>query len=396
MDSATESTSTYFLIVSFIALIVIAGCESPGSVGSDIGDSKADVVVDSFSVGDITARNFNYYSGGYEFFSAGEYNDPLLGNLRATGLIKPNLPLAAEDSLTEDSRMFMRLILEGSQTYGDSLADQSFDIYEIDELWRSNAFRIQNDIQLDEENGPLTSFTIGAEDSIDVELPSNWVDKYRAYSDTANADSLYERDVFGLALVPSENSNKIIAPSSGGTQFVIQNPVAEDTFDVASNRWAYMLERDNSGSVPQGSVAWHSTREQILSFELDLASLDMQGTDIARAELVFYQNNELSSADRPTAQTAQLHLVNPDELPENITPGNPIANGSYSGDDGAFHFSFTNQIQSFLSNGIPEDREFVLTLNIDGMIKTSIIHTNQASADKRPKLIITSLKNNTN
>ena len=408
MSSAFFKASTYCLVVVFLALIGLAGCESPGSVGSDLGESKADVVVDTLSdnyITGITTRSFNYYSGNFQFFSAGEYEDPLFGNLRATGLIKPSLPTTAGDSLTQDSEMSMRLIFDGSRVYGDSLAEQTYDLYEVNELWRGRAFKLYDDIQLDELQGPISSFTVGVEDSIDVPLPQEWVDTYRAYADTANADSLYEREVFGLALVPTGDSNKIVAPNMSSTRFSIINPTEEDTFDVNSNRWAYMLERGGS-SFPEGSVALHSTNEQILSFGLDLGSTDIRATDISKAELVLYQNNELMdqsmqsespTSDRPAVQLAQLYLVNPDQLPDNITPGSPVANGFYSEDDEAFHFSITSQIQSILLNdGLSEDSEFVVTLGPNGIVRSSVIYTNDAPADKRPKLIITSLKNNSN
>jgi len=366
------------------------------------------VVVDTLSGNyftGLTTRSFNYYSGDFQFFSAGEYDDPLFGNIRATGMIKPDLPAAASDSLTENSKMSMRLVLGGSQVYGDSLANQTFDVYEIDELWRGRTFKLYDNIALDQANGPITSFTVGSEDSLDVPLPQEWVDKYRAYTDTTNADSLYERDLFGLALVPTNDSNKIIAPNLNATRFSVINPVAEDTFGIGTDRWAYMLERGSS-SLPQSSVAIHSTKEQVLSFSLDLSSFDVRAPDIARAELVLYQNNELMdqsmqsespSTNRPVVESVQLHLVNPDQLPENIIPGNPIANGFYSTADEAFHFALTSQVQNILTNdNVLENNEFVVTLTTNGIIRSSVIYTDEAPADKQPKLIITSLKNNSN
>jgi hypothetical protein len=409
VNTAFRKANTYCLVIIVFALLGLAGCESPGSVGSDLGESKADVVIDTLSGSNFTnmgTRSFNFYSGDFQFISAGQFDDPLYGNLKATALIKPTLPIVAEDSLTPNSQMSMRLSFDGSRVYGDSLANQTFDVYEIDELWRSESFKIYDDIQLDEANGPITSFTLGAEDSLDVPLPDEWVDTYQAYSDTTNADSLYERDVFGLALVPTSESNKIIAANIGTTRFSVINPVDEDTFEVNSDRWAYMLERGSGSTLPQGSVALHSTNEQIVNFNLDLSSLDIQATDVAKAELVFYQNTDLMdqslqsvspSAGRPEVQVAQLHLVNSEQLPDNITPGNPIANGIYSTDDEAFHFSFTSQIQNLLTgDGVPEGNEFLITLNPNGIIRSSVIYTNEAPADKQPKLIITSLKNNSN
>ena len=403
MIGTFRSALSFCLTLLCVMLLALAGCENPGSVGTGIGDSRADVVIDTIAVDNINTRNFNYYSGNFSYFSAGQYDDPLLGNITATGLIKPALPTVSDESVNEDAGMLMRLIFNNNQVYGDSLSDQTFDIYEVGEIWRSNAVRLQDDLQLDQANGPIGSFTVGSEDSVDIELPQEWVRKYRQYADTTNSDSLYSREVFGLALVPS-NSNKIIAPNTADTRFVIQNPDA-DTFSVSTSEWGYLLERGNTGGLPQGSVAWHGTYEQLLSFGLDLSGIDVQGPDIAKAELVLYRNDELMqqslqsepiSAGRPDESNARLYLVNPEDLPDNITPGTPIANGSYSSDDGAYHFRITGQLQTLLDGGFPEDQELVVTLVNDGIVKTSVMYDENAPADKRPKLIITSLKNNTN
>ncbi|WP_138430892.1 hypothetical protein [Fodinibius saliphilus] len=401
MNSAFQSASTFSLIVLLVALIGLAGCENPGSLGKDIGNEKADLVIDTLGVSNLESRNFNFYSGGYPFFSAGEFDDPLLGNIKATGLIKPSLPSKVrDDSLTSNSKMLMRVILDGGKAYGDSLAEQHFDIYKVDEAWRSQSTRLGDDIKLDTNNGPIASFSIGGVDSIDVPLPDDWVEMYRSYADTANADSLYKRNVFGLALVPT-NGKKIIAPNVSRTKFVVQNPVEEDTFSVRTHERAYMLER-NEKALPSGVTKWYSTKEQILTFDLDLSSVDVQAPDVSRAELVFYQDSDLmeqslqAGLSRPQSERAQLHLVDSDQLPVNIAPGNPVTNGFYSTEDDAFHFQVTPQVQRILAEGLEDNKKFVITLNNDGIIRTSIIHTNEASVEKRPKLIITSLKNSSN
>lgn len=402
MNKAFRSASSHCIILIAITLVGLAGCENPGSIGSDIGGTKATVAIDTFSVDGVTTRSLNYYSGDYSFFSAGQYEDPLFGNLRAMGLIKPSLPRTSQDTLASDAKMIMRLMFDGTQVYGDSLAGQSFDIYKVKDAWRARSIKLQDNIALYDSNGPIGSFTVGAGDSASVELPSEWVQEYRTYAND-NADSLYHFEQYGLALVPS-GSNKIIAPNIDSTKFVIQNP-GVDTFRVSVNQAAYTLERSNTGSLPQGSVAWHSTQENVLQFDLNLSKIDVHASDIARAELVLYQNVELmqsslssepSSVVRPGETAARLFLVDTAQLPDNITPGNPVAQGSYSTDDEAFHFPLTSQLQSMLSRGVPEGQKFVVKLSNNGIIKSSVIYTDQAPAAKRPKIIITSLKNNSN
>lgn len=401
MDCIFRRTGSFFFAL-FVALLGLSGCENPGSIDGTIGGPGAEVTIDTLAINSITSRSVNFYSGSFSHFSAGAYDDPLLGNLRATGLIKPGLPIASADTLTDNSKMLMRILLDGSQVYGDSLADQTFDVYEISELWRGKAIKLKDELQLDKANGPLTSFTMGEEDSVDVELPSEWIQEYREYA-SANADSLYRVEQSGFAIVPT-NSNKILALNSSSTRFVVQNPQA-DTFNVTSNQWGYLLERNNAGPLPEGSIAWHSTHESILNLNIDLAQIEVPPSGISNTKLVLYQNNDLmensldsesSSVDRAKETTAQLYMVDPDQLPDNITRAQPVANGFYSEDDGAFHFDVTSLMQNLLTNGMQEGQELIMTLTNNGVIKSSVIYTENASFDKRPKLIITSLKNSSN
>lgn len=379
---------------------VLAGCESPGSVGSGLSESGAEVEVVRDTIGVIDTVSFNSYSGSYSHFSAGAYNDPLFGELTATGLVKPSLP-ASGDSLEEDATMKMRIIFDSRNVYGDTLADQTFDIYKIEEYWRGRAYKLKDEIQLDQSQA-IASFTAETGDSLDVELDPSWVaDYYREYaeSDAANADSLYQNEVYGLALVPT-GSNKIIPLDAQSTRFVIENPES-DTFEVSNNQWAYHLNRGNEPEHPGGSVAVYNMLENILNFRLDVSDIDINGPSISRAELVIYEDDismEQSisgSVKRPQPQSAQLHFVNPSQTPDNLISGNPVSNGSYSEDDRAFHFNITSLMQNGLINGFPENQEFYFMLPNDGTPKASLL-TVDPENEKSPKLIITYLKNSTN
>lgn len=401
MFKAFLGIRSYILLIAVI-LVGIAGCDNPGSVGSELGRTKAAVSVDTFAISNVNSYPSDYYSGGFSYFSLGKYNDPLFGTVEATGLIKPALPISVENTVSDDAKMFMRLFFEDDNEYGDAEASQKFDIYEIDEIWRSNAVKLHDNLDLKDSNGPLGSFTATNGDSLDVEIPSEWVQKYREYVNNS-ADSLYEIEQFGLALVPSD-SNKIIAPIADSTRFVIKNSIV-DSFKVGATDAAYLLNRRSDGSVPDNSVAWHSTIENLVEFDLDMQQIDVDPSDISKAELIFYRNNDLlesslssepSSVSRLEETTAYLYLINPNDLPANITPGNPVAQGSYSSDDEGYHFPFTNQLQNLITQDIPEGNVFMMTLSNNGMIKSTVIYTDKASYSKQPKIIITSLKNSSN
>ncbi|HEX6983124.1 MAG TPA: hypothetical protein VF181_10220 [Balneolaceae bacterium] len=397
MISAFRSTGS-LCVVLVIGVLLMSGCENPGSVGGDLRENRADVVIDTFAVDAISTNQYSWYSGAYPYFSAGSFDDPLFGSLTTIGMLKPRLPgLTDSTGMGPDAVMKMRLIINDEQIYGEQTSPQQFDVYTISELWRSESWKLEDDIQFN-ANQRVASFSVQNQDSLDVILDSTWVQTYREFAQDTSAasDSVYKYEVFGLAIVPS-NSSKIIPINSNSTRFVIETE--SDTFSVSLAEWAYSLNRGNS-TIPQVSLPLHSTYESVLNFDLDVSAMDIQGVGISKAELVLYANTPVlesslpASAERADAASAQLYIADPEFTPENIALGSPLVTGTYSEDDNAYHFTITSIVQRILLDGISENQEFYITFSNNGIIKSSLIFGEDAPADKTPKLIITSLKNN--
>ncbi|MGD8749165.1 MAG: hypothetical protein PVI44_11910 [Balneolaceae bacterium] len=379
----------------------MSGCDDAGPVGSDLTKPGAEVTVDTITVNTIDTTHTSTFSGGKNYFSAGAYSDPIFGDISAIGMVEPKLPPSV-DSVQSNAKMLMRIIINGDEVYGDSSAIQDFDIYEIDEYWEIAGQKMKDDIKIN-MNAKVASFSIGEEDSLDVELSSNWFDKYYKFaSDTSSdADSLYEHEVYGLALVP-QNSKKIIPLDRTSTRFVIQNPDT-DTVSVNMSKYAYSLDRTNE-SFPQGSVPLYSTYESVLQLDVDLSDINAEASTISKTELVLYQNNaaleqslqsEPLSVQRPPEKNVQLHLADPEDIPKAIDPGSPIASGAYNRTDGAYHLDITSLAQQILLNGFPAGQKNYITLINNGIITPSLLYTNseQVPVNKKPKIIITYLKN---
>lgn len=409
MDKPFRSLGSFFAIVICSTLLGLSGCEDPGSVGSELSDSNADVVTDTIFVDDMQTQEYTSYSGELSFFSAGHYNDPLFGELETTAFAKPGLP-ASGDSIEADANMLMRVILEEGQAYGDTMATQEFSIYEVDELWRARALKLDDDIQINTEE-KVGSFSVGDEDSLDVELSQEWVDEYRQFTDTTDADSAYRYNFYGLAMV-SDNDNKIIPLDASDTRFVIENPES-DTFDVSTSQWGYTLQHGQENNVPEGSAPFYSTLESVVNFSsLGVEDLDLQASAFSRAELVLHQNtsvmeqslqSEPTSVQRPPESTVYLHFVDSTGVPDNIDPGGQVDDinkieGEYSASDGTYRFGITNLVDRIIQAGLPEGRQFYITSPNSGVIRSGLVYTDsdQVPEDKRPQIIITSLKNNSN
>lgn len=401
-DSIFRSVGSFSLALGIVILVAISGCENPGSVGTGLGGPGADVVVDTIAVTGFDTLHTNAYSGLRSYFSAGEYNDALFGNVSAIGMLEPRMPAAA-DTIHADDKMMMRIILNGNQVYGDSAASQDFDIYEIGEDWRGQTQKMKDDIKINTAN-KVGSFTVGQEDSLDVKLSDEWYGKYYKYAtdsdiSASDRDSVFQENVHGLALV-AQNSNKIIPLNASKTRFVITSQDS-DTVSVNMAKWAYSLDRSNE-SYPQHSLPLFSTYESILNFKLDLSSIDYEPSTISKSELIFYQNtsaleqslqSEPSTVQRPPEKNMNLQIVSDTlEIPKNIDPGNPLVEGSYSDEDGAFHLDMTSITQQILLNKFPEGQTYYVTFSNNGIITPSLIFSEDAP-ERTPKIVITHLKN---
>ncbi|WP_445665483.1 hypothetical protein [Fodinibius sp. AD559] len=394
-------------------MVGFSACENPGSVGSDITGPTSEVVQDTLIIDGLTSVDATSYSGEQNFFSAGSFDDPLFGSMDVTGYLKPNLP-ASSDTMKADGELLLRIMYNLGQVSGDSVGTQQFGLYQIDQYWRDRVLKVNDKLSLGQKLG---EFSVGSEDSLMInlsDLASEWVDKYRTYAEdskadeTGSVDSTYKYDAHGLALVP-QNSTKILPLYRDSTRFVIEHPEA-DTFDVSLNRWGYYLNRGSNTTIPQGSIPLHSTYENVLNFKrLGIDQLDIQVSGLSRAILVLNENTdaleqslsgEPSTIKRAKEQVAYLHLADPEGLPENIDPGAPLNSptrlqGSYSVENGTFRFDVTRLVENIIRNGFPEDREFFITLPNNGVIKSTLIMTDddQVPAGLKPKIIITSLKN---
>lgn len=377
--------------------VALSGCESPGPVGNSLAGSETELSVDTLQIGAIDTESLNAYSGQRNFFSLGQFDDPLFGNVKTTAYLRPNLPAAtSSDTMEENAGMKLRLLFDTGQAYGDTLQPGTFEIYEIAQRWRGKALRLKDPLSLD-DSYQVGSFTLENEDSLDVSLNQEWISKYRTHfvNSSENRDSTYKENFFGLAIIPQDNS-KILPLRPGSTRFVIENPEA-DTFDVSSDQWAYNLEREEGITYPEDSGPLFSTYEQILNFDIGFQQMDLSVSNISKVELVFYENvSALEAAEtvRPTINNMRLHLVSPSQVPANIDPGNPLAIGSYDEDNRAYRFNITSFAKSALLSPLDPDERFYLVISNNGVVKSTLLYLDgQVQSAKAPQLIITSVQN---
>lgn len=386
-----------FLVVS-VSGFLLTGCESPGSVGGSFTDPGTQVQDTVFAVTDVQTDSFITYSGRLSFFSAGQFNDPLFGNLSARSFIKPSLPGLTTDTLSSDVQMNLRLLVEDGSVYGDTLSTAEYDLVEIDQIWRGRAVELNDELELTQNL--VGSFSIDeSTDSLDVPLASDWVQRYRAYYNaiSANRDSLYLYDFHGLAMVP-RNESKIIPFDPSQIRFVTID-TGSDTSTINPSQWAYTLNRSNAADAPGGSSKAISTLEQVLKFDLDLSKEDLGTVNISKVELVFYQNDQAlqnsisqasGSAKRPAVNSAGLYFSRPEDVPVSLSTSSPVARANYNAADGSYRFDITGFTNGVLLDGTGDENSFYITLQSNnGIISSSLLYNDQGPEEKRPKIIVT-------
>jgi len=399
MSVARKNATVFclFLVVS-VSGFLLTGCESPGSVGGSFTDPGTQVQDTVFAVNDVQTDSFTTFSGRLSFFSAGQFNDPLFGDLSVRSFIKPSLPGLTSDTLSSNVQMNLRLLIEDGSIYGDTLSTAEYDLVEIDQIWRGRAVELNDELELSQNL--VGSFSVDeSTDSLDVPLASEWVQRYRAYYNTisANRDSLYLYDFHGLALVP-RNQSKIIPFDPSRVRFVTID-TGSDTSRITPSQWAYTLNRSGSADASTGNSKAISTFEKVLKFDLDLSKEDIGTVNISKVELVFYQNDQAlqssisqssSSARRPVVNSAGLYFSRPEDVPISLSTSSPISRAAYNAADGSYRFDITGFTNGVLLDGTGDEGSFYMTLQSNnGIISSSLLYNDQGPEKKRPKIIVT-------
>lgn len=406
---------------SIVVLLNLSGCEDSGSVGGAFPGSGTNVQVDTLALSELHVDTLSTISGGLSYFSVGRFQDPLFGDISATGVLRP----VVSDSngfytFNENTTMQLKLAINRAAVYGDTLSAQQFDIVEVANVFRSNEVNYGDEIQT--TGSTVGSFSITNQDTIRVDLADSWVQKYAAfYNDsTSTRDSTYVHEFPGLAIVP-QNSANISPLSVAESKFLVSNlTVSEnadstvtDSLTLSFRDWGFTVDRTNAGQGDPASSIIHNTLERVYWFKYDFSSSNLGAENIANVKLVFYRDNALleatslgAGAVRRIDGNLRLHLVDGDELPQSVDPGSPYllprgitdrTTGFYQQEDGAYYIDITGPILGNELENVEAGDRFYLTFGLnDGTIRSSVIFNTLAGASASPKVIVTSTKTGDN
>lgn len=396
MSNAHKSLGSFCIPLLFSALFLIS-CEDPGSVGSDY-INKSELVFDTLTITNITPESYSGYSGRMGYVAVGNFDDPAFGEISAVGMFKPaiSLNLPASRKLDDSYTFYLDLKIDTSRVYGDSLLENSYNVYQITTPWNGISFKINSEMSYDTGN-LVGTFDHAHQASVLVPLSNAWRDVYLSYYETPNADSLLQHEFGGLAIVSNTTSDKIIFPQNS-TRFLAIKAIDEpDTVVINIRDWAYTLTRQNE-AYPLEMSPLHSTLEAMLSFELSDFFSEIEGRNLIKAELVFYEatdyiSNGLSNTQlRPLVNTINIDLDKEADVAYGFqfSPADMI--GTKNAADNTFRINVTNYF-----NNVTYGNEKRMELNMGigtslGIVTSTLVYNENAPAALHPKLILTYLE----
>ena len=402
-------------IAAFLLLIIplIVGCESPGSVGEGLGPDGSSVTSDEYSVTNITPLEKNFFSGRLSNSALGYIEDPVYGTLNAVAVLKPVISTSAVDSLAEGDTMTLRMVFN-SPVYGDELSVSEFEIFELADQWRGNELKYNETAPIDFSN-KVAEFQIADEDTVEVELSAEWVEKYSEYfnSSDANRDSLYTREFTGLAIVPAETNSKVRflrhTPADQEedpaiTEFRIyksdfdeeDEESAELVHSLGLRDWGSYVVRSDEPTYDSGYVLHNFDR--LMEVNLDLPLSDLQSKNIVNASLVFSIDRSdeqvFNAIARPEVETIRAHSFTtpPSDLISEIFISPPRFGADINEDEQVFKVDITQFVLNAAYGDADEVPLYFSVQTVNGILYSIKLHDDSAPQGRQPRLIITSVE----
>lgn len=403
--SSTSLFSVRFLRLSgvctllFTSLFLLQACNDDNFVGSSFVDDERKVVIDTVFADSFEVVDLKSFTGNLTFFMAGYYDDPLFGVLESTAYLAPGL-ISQSNEISDDAEFYLRLI--GREFYGNLDAQADFELEFIDERWRSSLMNVDTVLDTSPPAEPISFFMSVQNDSIDIRLPDEWVEKYL---DIFNSEERNERlleEEFGFALKPLP-SDLLIGFRTGalGARIIARQDAETDDdedengvdeFTIPLRSRAYNLLNDEPAGLRDETLPVYNTFKNALKLNVDLSQFSDKS--ITRVEIVMYedtlalQQNFPGTHSRLTSnrlnyfQLSDAQLNNPVITPAAFTPDNTIH------DDLSYRVSMTETIKRIMLGATLDGDFYILSGSNNGLFNPTALNL-PGHPERAPKFIIT-------
>lgn len=447
MQKGTESSQPrYFHLYQLktlglfaLALSLLAGlyaCSNDNNIaGASFLPSGQNISVDTLEVTDIDLTDLLTYTGNLSVFSAGRFNDPILGTIESTAFLAPGInSVNTTDSVHVGADVY--LVLHPFTFSGDTTQTATFNLHIIEQRWRPVAVRKDTEIPFNPAPFGQIEFTAQT-DSVLFKMPQQWADEYREFfNETDSPLENVRENLFGFALVPAEGTNalvsfsteSIITDSLGnrnytGTRLLVVNPEPPeddgdfnpsddgngdngngdngDLNDPFPNRQTFSAPFRGNGfntmrsNIPAGSpdfIPVFNTFEQVLRLNLNLDDRDFSQQAISRAELLIFEDIGASTVlpegqTRSSSGRLQFYVLNETEKNFEVIKL-PLFEPPVRETDLSYRVNVTEFIQAF-QLGRRTETEFFITSGPNNGQFTPVFLAAPGSGERAPKLIIT-------
>ena len=424
INKTLSKKGSRLMIAAFLLLTItfpFMGCESGGSVGSDL--IPTDDGIDSQTVGfnEINTLNENTFSGRLTNTSLGYVTDPIYGTIESVALVKPVIIRAGLDSIRGEDTMQLRLEFR-DQVVGNRAASSEYKIYEVGGLWRGNQLRYNQQIDID-RSVEVGTFQMQDEQAVTVDLSEEWTRKFAEFynSESAQRDSIYRNNFTGLAIVPSESNQSLRflrtasdadQPDLALTRFLVNSPVEESEEDddegededdeedgiteLGLRDWGASYLRSDIPEQNSGFTI-HNT-ETILELIPNLTSEQFSSRNISNATLVLTKDQNVEQLqpdfERLSPDLVQLHVFGekPRDIMSEIFTRDPDFFRINEDQEDVFLVDITQFVLNRVYGDGPDEKLFLTTQITNGLLYSTQFYDLTAPEELRPRIVITFIK----
>jgi len=394
-----------------VFILFLNSCSNDLPLGGDDLPFSSEIVVDSLSLAGTAIVDYNDYIGNLGYLAVGQLTDPAFGDYSISTNLKPALISYSTSIDTITKEMPMRLRFVVSNTFGDTTAENHYQLLEISQLWRATELKQSDSLQT---NPTVIADNIVVPATVDtfyVALDSAFTRKYAEFYyryTNIDSDSLqmrfeqYNMNMFGFQLKPI-NTGSINMFVSSNVSLQIEDVENDTTYSVSTLAYANTISVSNKVKYELNDyISLNSYNQNLLKFDITVLNRDslvlnstaLPTKSLSKVEIVFYEDTVLIQSQRPPtfrnigASTLLVYEATIDNIADQLLLNSPRFTASKI--KGRYGINITSFINGFVATESENDsKEFYVTVRgNDGYFANTLLF-GEGAGQYSPKVIVT-------
>lgn len=374
------------LSISLLFIGLLTGCEDASNVGlglvEDEGGEPEQVTLNATNVGQ---RSYVSNTSNRLTFLTGHVQDPLFGELQATGFVDLRAPSSLPESFQDEDNPIedATFRLRRSYLYGDTTGSTTLALHRIPSSWTVDGTRADTSITTGEQ---ITTVTVQPTDTlIEIPLPENW--RQENSSLLRSDQTAFEDDFHGFELRAADASavQGFYADSSA-----LRVIVAEDTAAYSISQDLTTIERQSQPASNADHAVVQNGIGPAVSMDFSFDADSLQGSVLNQATVMLpvdvstMQQQTPAGFVRPLPESLSLFGVDEDGERTLLQRGELV---------GSDHYRFgeevlTAALQRVLLGSVSYDRYLVTGTTADAVTINGLLLYN-SSETKQPYATLT-------